>query len=237
MPLFQNAFNALFRSGKLTKEIDLGMQLDEVKKLDKKFFDTGFRMRFLYRAWSDDSFQAAWETGSGAQHWLATDDFDEFKHDDRKHFDKGLRLKYLHAHDGYYTAVWHPGSGGQHWIINVSFNDFKAKDAELRSKGFVMKQFCDDGGSYSGFWQSGSGSYSWISTASRNEFDQFKEDNKKNGRLAVALGGEQFCGVFHQDAGDQKLVFGLFEKDFAQKAEELFAQNFHIVDFYMTAGT
>lgn len=237
MALFTNGFNALFRSGKLTKEVDLGMEMKEVEKLDKKFFDQGFRMRFLYKAWSDDSFQAAWETGSGTQFWLATDDFDKFKKEDQKHFDNGLRLKYLHSNGGYYTAIWQPGSGGQHWLINVSFNEFKLKDCELSDQGYVMKQFCDDGGDYSGFWQTGTGSYSWISTENRKEFDDFKEDNKKNGRLAVALGGEKFCSVFHKESGDQKLVFGLSEKEFSDKCKDMFAQNFHIVDFYMTAGT
>ena len=33
-----------------------------------------------------------------------------------------------------------------------------------------------------------------------------------------------------------KLVFGLFEKDFSDKATELFAQNFHIVDLHITPG-
>jgi hypothetical protein len=236
MSLFKPAFNALFRSGRLTKEVDLGMAIEDVEKLDKKFFNDGFRMRFLYKSWTDGSYQAAWETGSGAQFWLATDDVDEFKQKDKKHFDDGLRLRYLHSQGGHFTAIWHPGSAGQHWVTDVGFNDFKAKDAELKDKGFVLKQFCDDGGSYSGFWQAGSGSYSWISTTDKSQFEQFKEDNRNKGRLAVALGGENLCAVFHHETGDQRLVFGLIEKEFTSKTEELFSENFHIVDFYMTAG-
>jgi len=237
MALFTNAFNALFRSGSKTKEVDLGMQFGELEKLDKKFFDKGFRLRFLYRAWSDESFQAAWEEGSGSQFWLATDDFDKFKKQDKKHFDNGLRIKYLHSHDGFYTAIWHPGSGGQFWIMNVTFNRFKERDEELKDQGFILKQFCDSGGEYSGFWQPGTKSYRWISTNNRNDFDDFKKSNAENGRLAVALGGEQFCAVFHETSGKQRLEFGLGQNEFAARTKELFDEGFHIVDFYMTAGT
>jgi hypothetical protein len=230
------AFNALFRNGHLTKEIDLGMTIDKVKKLDKKMFDAGFRIRLLYRYWSDGSYQVAWEEGGGAQLWMTTDDFDEFKNQDKKEFDKGMRLKYLHSSVGYFTAIWHGGIGGQHWEANISFDKFKAKDEEMRGKGYILMQFCDDGGSYSGFWQPGKSDYSWISTDDLNGFNESITINKAGGRLGVSFGGEQFCAVFHADIGDQRFLHGLFEKDFRNQSEELFKQNFHIVDLYMTAG-
>ncbi|HTQ65022.1 MAG TPA: hypothetical protein VMI12_09500 [Puia sp.] len=236
MAPFFPAFNALFRNGHSTKEIDLGMQIDEVEKLDKKFFDDGFRMRFLYRYWGDGSYQAAWEPGSGAQFWIATDDFDEFKSAEEKHAKKGLRFKYLHSSVGHYTAIWHPGSGNQFWKVNISFEEFKAEDAKLKSQGLMLMQMCDDGGKYSGFWQPGTKNYSWISTSKRDQFDEFTKENSDNGRLAVALGGEQFCAVYHETKGEQKFVFGINEKGFKKKAEELFKDNFHIADFFMTAG-
>ena len=145
-------FNALFRNGFKTKEIDLGLTLEEVEKLDKKFFAEGLQMRFLCRYAQDGSYQVAWEHGDGgAQFWIDTDDFDEFKSKDKTHFNNGLRLKYLRQEAGRFTAIWRAGSGTQFWEANIGFNDFKAKDEEFRKQDLMLMHFCDDGGNYTGY--------------------------------------------------------------------------------------
>jgi hypothetical protein len=236
MAYFQPCFNALFRNGHLTKEVDLGLTIEEVKKIDKKMTDEGFLMRILYRYWGDGSYQAAWEEGTGGHVWLATDNFDEFRHKDKEVSDNGFRLKYLHSSDGYYTAIWRRGSGGQFWEVNIDFEKFRKRDEELREKGFVLMQFCDDSGKYSGFWQPGAKKYTWTSMDAVDGFRDNVIVNQDRGRLGVAFGGEQFCVVYHEETGQQTFLHGLFEKDFKSQTEELFKQDFHIVDLYMTAG-
>ncbi|MGI8951732.1 MAG: hypothetical protein ACR2FN_09140 [Chitinophagaceae bacterium] len=236
MAAFPNAFSALFRSGSLTHEVDLGMQLEELILQDKIFFAQGFRLRFIYRFTGDGSYQVAWEKGSGAQFWLTTNDLDEFKSEDSKHFNNGLRLKYLHVEDGHFIGIWQEGSGGQHWLANVSFDEFKQKDEELKNQGFMLMKMNDDGGKYSGYWQPRNKKYSWISisASSTDQFNEFVHTNAEKGRLAVSFGGDQLCAVFHEESGEQRWALFLEEKAFKQRCEELFKEHFHIVDLFMT---
>jgi polyglycine hydrolase-like protein len=237
MPIaFRPGFNALFRNGVKTKEIDLGMTMEEVEKLDKKFFAEGFQLRFLLQFYGDGSWQAAWEKGDGGtQHWLVTQDEKELLLKDQEHFKNGLRLKYLHQQGGTIVAIWRPGGGGQSWEVNIGFDEFSAKDEEFRNQGFVLMSLCDDEGKYTALWQSGKKKYTWISTG---HFDAFQAEvalQKDRGRLGVSFAGDIWTVVFHEEAGEQHFVTGLTSQEMKQRSEEFFKQGFHIVDLHMTA--
>lgn len=238
---FKNAaFNALFRKGGRTKELDLGMTLKEFEARDKELSHEGFRLTFLYQ-WTedgDDSYQAAWEPGEGAQHWLLTDSgLDLFEAID-KHFHKGLRLKYLRANDGRFTAIFRPGEGEQFWLANVTFSEFKAKDEEMRAKGFCLMRMCDDHGLYSAFWQPGTSNNNWVSEGdsdiAKDKFNTFIALEEKKGKRAVSMGGEKFCAVVHPGSEDQEIVIFKPQHPFDKKCEELFKEGFQILDLFIT---
>jgi hypothetical protein len=228
-------FNALFREGKSTTEIDLGMDLDQFKKVDKKRFHEGNRLTFIYYGFG--SYQAAWHESSKPQSWLITEDFDELKSHEKKNEKAGFRLQYLNTQGDLFIAIWHPGSGNQFWDVNISFNELKSKDEEFRSKGLMLMNLNNYGGNYTAFWQPGTRKYDWIVTDKEDQFVAFKEKNEKKGLLGVSYGGAEFCAVFHEEKGDQRFTGALKEKDFKKRSEELFKENFHIVDMHLTFGT
>ena len=234
MALFNPFFNALFREGKSTKEIDLGMELDQFKALDNKLFHDGFRLSFIY--YGDSTYQAAWHESSEPQSWLVTEDFDELGSHEKKNQKAGFRLKYLSAQEDHFIAIWHPGSGNQFWEVNIPFDEFKAKDEEFRSMGLVLMKLNNNTGNCTAFWQPGTQKYDWIVTDNPDQFDAFKENNKKRGFLGVSYGGDVFSSVFHEEKGDQRFVEPLREESFKKRAEELFKENFHIVDMHITYG-
>jgi hypothetical protein len=245
MPLFPTfhgfaGFFALFRKAGRTKELDLGLTSKELEQLDKKLFDEGFRLSFLYE-WTenggDNSYQAAWEPGDGAQFWLVTDSAADLEKQEAKHRKNGLRFKYLRANDGRFTAIWQPGAGEQSWLADASFHQFKSRDSEMRARGLRLMRMCDDHGAYTGFWQPGSPDYDWISEGETardtDNFNTFIEEEEKKGKRAVSFGGESLCAVLHPGGEAQRFIFHTLEKEFREAVEKNFQDGFRIVDLFI----